>query len=185
MRNAECSSLPNERIFLSLGSNLGDRLGFLCSAVTALQNEPRIEIVSVSTAYESAAMYMDENTPPFLNAAVEIRTTLEPDNLLDALQKIEADLGRPQGPGVRYESRIIDIDIILWGDRRISSARLVIPHPGLKYRRFFLQPLADLDSGLPIPDTGLTVSERANQLAQRQPLSTIVTPEEWVSSHPY
>ena len=165
--------MTEERVFLSLGSNLGDRLGYLRSAVTALRNEPNIEIVGASSVYESVAMYMDENTPPFLNAAVEIQTSLDPENLLDVLQRIESELGRPHGPRARYESRVIDIDIALWGDRRISSSRLIVPHPGLKNRRFFLQPLADLDPALPLPDTELTVSERAAELAHNQLLTAV------------
>ncbi|MFH1738073.1 MAG: 2-amino-4-hydroxy-6-hydroxymethyldihydropteridine diphosphokinase [bacterium] len=183
MRNAECGAQnirAVERIFLSLGSNLGDRLKFLRTALAALRDNPGIEVVKTSTVYESDAMYMDEETPPFLDAAVEIRTNLEPLGLLDVIQQIEISLGRERGPRMRYESRVIDIDIMLWGDRKISSSRLVIPHPGLKYRRFFLQPLADLDPDLPILDTGLTVAERAARLAQRQSLMPVATAEEWV-----
>ena len=173
--------MNKERIFLSLGSNLGDRLGYLRAAMTALRDEPGIEVVGVSNVYESAAMYMENNTPSFLNAAVEIRTFLDPENLLDVLQRIESKLGRPHGPHARYESRIIDIDIILWSDRRISSRRLIVPHPGIKYRRFFLQPLADLDPSLPIPKTDLTVSERAAELAHDHLLTQFATSDDWAN----
>ena len=172
-------TIGDERVFLCLGSNLDDRLGYLRAAARALRNESEITIVGASNVYESAAMYMDEKTPPFLNAAVEIRTSLEPENLLRVLQRIESGLGRLHGPRARYESRLIDIDIALWGDRRISSSRLTIPHPGLRYRRFFLQPLVDLDPNLRLPDTDQTVYERAAQLARRQHLTRFATVEEW------
>jgi len=171
--------MTEERVFLCLGSNLGDRLSYLRSALTALRNEPDIQVVGASSVYESAAMYMDESTPPFLNAALEIRTRLEPHDLLDVLQRVESRLGRPHGPHARHESRVIDIDIMLWGDRQVCSHRLVVPHPGLRNRRFFLQPLADLDRNLAVPRTHLTVAERAAELTQDQHMTCYATAEEW------
>jgi len=174
--------MPLERVFLCLGSNLGDRLGYLQAAVMALENESGIEVVKASTAYESDARDMPPDTPAFVNAAVEIETTLGPHDLLRIIQDIERRLGRPDHGRSEYESRVIDVDIVLFGDRRISSAQLTVPHNALKDRRFFLQPLADLDPDLVIPETRQTVSERASELVSSQPLSPVAPPEEWVSA---
>ena len=172
----------DERVFLCIGSNLGDRLRYLQAAVKGLEDESKIEVVEVSTAYESAAMYMDTEAPAFLNAAIEIKTALNPHELLEVTQSIEKQLGRQDRDQTAYESRVIDIDIVLFGERIIATPQLTLPHKGLNNRPFFLQPLADLDPDLRVPDTDRTVSERAKELAHEQPLSPVAAPEEWVSA---
>ncbi|HPA47495.1 MAG TPA: 2-amino-4-hydroxy-6-hydroxymethyldihydropteridine diphosphokinase [bacterium] len=173
--------MQSERIFLSLGSNLGDRKGFLSAAIAELRRNPDLTVLGISSIYESPAMFMTDDTPPFLNAAVGIRTEMEPQVLLDRLQEIEVRLGREPGPRIRYENRVIDIDIMLWGEREISTPRLTIPHPGIAVRRFYLQPLSDLAPDLIPPGFDRTVSERAEQLAERQPLRRIAVPKDWTA----
>ncbi|HOE10063.1 MAG TPA: 2-amino-4-hydroxy-6-hydroxymethyldihydropteridine diphosphokinase [bacterium] len=162
-----------ERVFLSLGSNLGNRQAFLSAAIAELRKIPDLTVLGISSMYESPAMFMTDDTPPFLNAAVEIRTEMEPQALLDRLQEIEVRLGRQPGPRIRYENRVMDIDIMVWGERKIATPRLTIPHPGIHVRRFYLQPLSNLAPDLIPPGFEWTVSERAEQLADRQPLRQI------------
>jgi 2-amino-4-hydroxy-6-hydroxymethyldihydropteridine diphosphokinase len=89
--------------------------------------------------------------PDFLNAAVRIRTTLEPEQLLDLCKAIEAEHGRAFG-GPRHGPRPIDLDLLLLGDVEMSSERLTLPHPEVTSRRFVLEPLLELDPGLTLPD---------------------------------
>jgi len=165
--------MESERIFLSLGSNLGNRQAFLSAAIAELRKIPDVTVLGISSIYESPAMFMADDAPPFLNAAVEIRTGMEPQALLDRLQEIEVRLGRQPCPRIRYENRAIDIDIMVWGERKIAASRLTIPHPGIHVRRFYLQPLSDLAPDLVPPGFEWTVSERAEQLADQQPLRQV------------
>jgi 2-amino-4-hydroxy-6-hydroxymethyldihydropteridine diphosphokinase len=135
-------------VWLGLGSNLGDRESTIARAV-ALASQ-FLNDVKTSGLWESKARYV-EDQPDFLNAVVKGRTELEPELLLDAVQSVEKELGRdrasvgPKGP------RSIDLDILLYGDRIIVSDRLVVPHPGMRERKFVLLPLVRLDPGLVDP----------------------------------
>jgi 2-amino-4-hydroxy-6-hydroxymethyldihydropteridine diphosphokinase len=138
------------KIFLSLGSNLGDREGNLRTAIEYLP------VSRVSPIYETEPVdYTDQ--PWFLNQVAEIETELSPIELLAATSRIEYDLGRvrsvPRGP------RTIDIDILLYGDRIVNTPDLRIPHPRMAERRFVLAPLADLAPDLKHPVTGRTIRE--------------------------
>ncbi len=141
-------------VYLSLGSNTGDREGNLRAAVELLAADARV--LRVSPAYETEPV---ENTNQdwFLNLAVEAETGLSPMRLLARVRRIERALGRvrtiPKGP------RSIDIDILLYGGDVVRGARLEIPHPRMADRRFVLAPLADLAPGLRHPVTGLAVRE--------------------------
>ncbi len=145
-------------VYLSLGSNLGDREANLRAALRLLN--PR----RVSPIYETEPV--DHTAQPFfLNLVAEVETSLMPMQLLSHTQRIERDLGRkrtiPKGP------RTIDIDILLYGTTIIASKRLEIPHPRLHERRFVLKPLADLAPDLRHPVTHLTVREMLQALPQR------------------
>lgn len=126
---------------LGLGGNLGDRRGNLAAALAALASDPSIRIEAVSCLYETAP-WGKTDQPAFLNAAVRIATRLDPLALLDRVLGVERGLGRerrdPWGP------RSIDIDILVYGEARIASARLTVPHPHLHRRAFALAPLADV-----------------------------------------
>ncbi len=142
-------------IYLSLGSNLGDRRQNLERAIGELA-EAGVEVKRVSSLYETEPVGMRAQ-PWFLNQVVEAETELFPMQLLDRLQAIERGLGRqrltPQGP------RTIDIDILLYGRFRIQSERLTVPHPRMNERRFVLEPLAELTTELRHPVSLLTVRE--------------------------
>jgi 2-amino-4-hydroxy-6-hydroxymethyldihydropteridine diphosphokinase len=105
----------------------------------------------VSSIYETEPVGEILDQPDFLNAAVRIRTALEPEELLDLCKAIEAEHGRAFG-GPRHGPRPIDIDLLLLGDIELSSERLTLPHPEVASRRFVLAPVLELDPGLRLPD---------------------------------
>lgn len=143
-------------VYLSLGSNIGDREAMLQSAVDRLQ-APDLRIRRISLVYETEPMdYKDQRA--FLNLVVEAETDLFPMLLLARLQKLEIQLGRkrtgpPKGP------RTIDIDILLYGRFTVRSARLEIPHPRMHERRFVLAPLFDLAPDLRHPTLGRSIRD--------------------------
>jgi 2-amino-4-hydroxy-6-hydroxymethyldihydropteridine diphosphokinase len=136
------------RAFIGLGANLGDREGTLRRALALLAGRDGIDVVAVSSAYESAPWGPVEQ-PPYLNAAAELETTLEPHALLGQLLAVEAELGRVRD--VRWGPRTCDLDLLLYGDRTIDTDDLQVPHPRLAERRFVLDPLLELapDARLP------------------------------------
>lgn len=132
--------------YLGLGSNVGDRLGNLREARRHLP-EHGVKVLASSSVYQSAPQGEVTNQPDFLNACLEIESTLEPESLLDACKMIERDLGRGPG-GQRHGPRPIDIDILMFGDAQYTSNRLEIPHVLMSARRFVLEPLIELNAGL-------------------------------------
>ena len=141
-----------ERAFVGVGANLGDREGTIREALALLDVDPRIELVAVSSLRETDPVgYLDQ--PPFLNGAAELRTDLEPQELLDALLAAERQLGRER-VGPRFGPRTIDLDLLVYGDVELDETGLTVPHPRLHERRFALEPLAELDPGLAIPGLG-------------------------------
>jgi len=139
------------KVYLSLGSNLGDRLGSLSRAVALLRGSLRQ--LRVSSVYETAPLYLTDQ-PRFLNVVVAGRTGLSARALLVAAQAIERQLGRRRELGVPKGPRPIDVDILLYGSRLISEPDLTVPHPGLKERRFVLEPLLELEPRLRDPAGG-------------------------------
>lgn len=147
-------------VFLGLGGNLGDRREAMRSAVDAIREV--LSDVRVSSLYESAAWGVTDQ-PAFLNAVVRGRTSLNPLDLLDAVQSIENELGRVREQ--RWGPRLIDIDILLYGAEVIDEPRLQVPHPYMTQRGFVLRPLADLAAGLTLPD-GSLVGELLTTVSQ-------------------
>ncbi|HTU13620.1 MAG TPA: 2-amino-4-hydroxy-6-hydroxymethyldihydropteridine diphosphokinase [Solirubrobacterales bacterium] len=146
------SGATAETVYLGLGSNIGDRFEHLNRAIASI-GSAGIEIEAVSSAYETEPVGEILDQPDFLNAAIRVRTTLEPEDLLDRLKEIEADLGRRLGVP-RHSPRIIDIDLLLYGDAEYESDRLRLPHREVTSRRFVLVPLLELDPDLSTPDGG-------------------------------
>ena len=136
------------RVAIALGSNLGDRLGNLRAAIAALE-AAGIAVVRRSFAWETPPVPADQ--PPFLNAAVLAETSLPPAALLAELKAIEHALGRR--PGRRWGPRPIDLDILFYGDLRLETPDLTIPHPRIAERAFVLAPLAEILEG-PLPVLG-------------------------------
>jgi 2-amino-4-hydroxy-6-hydroxymethyldihydropteridine diphosphokinase len=136
------SATSHERVFIGLGTNLGDDLDRnLREAVRAIGELPGTEVVRVSS-FLSTEPWGVADQPRFLNAVAEIRTRLEPLLLLQALKKLESELGRV--PTYRWGPRAIDFDIILYGSRRVDLPGLQIPHPRYRQREFVMQPLAEI-----------------------------------------
>lgn len=128
-------------VAVGLGSNLGDRCGNIVAALTALNADPAIELTKVSSLYSTPPWgVMDQ--PDFLNAAALLTTSLLPEALLETCQSIERRLGRIARQ--RWGPREIDIDLLLFGTARMSTDRLVLPHPGLFDRLFVLIPLVEI-----------------------------------------
>ena len=140
--HAEMSAEP-ESVFVGLGANLGDREQALRCAVAALGALPGTQLRQVSSLYRSTPV--DAGGPDYLNAVVHLGTTLEPCDLLDALQCIEDAAGRERP--FRNAPRTLDLDILLFGDRVLDTLRLTLPHPRLWQRGFVLMPLAELAPG--------------------------------------
>ena len=140
------------RAFIGLGSNLGDREEYIRRAVDSLRAESLIEVIAVSSVRETEPVGLADQ-PRFLNAAVEVETNLSARSLLDRLLAVERDLGRRR-TGPRYGPRTIDLDLLLYGDETVQERGLTVPHPRLAERRFALEPLYELDSGLVVPGRG-------------------------------
>lgn len=146
------------RVFLGLGSNLGDRAAMLTRAAKEVAAISGVKIAQWSPVYETDPVGKTDQ-PRFLNAAVEIGTDLAPEELLRELLAIEERLGRVRGE--RWAPRTIDLDILLYDGLVRSGQDVTVPHPELERRRFVLVPLRDLDPDLVHPVSGLTVAELA------------------------
>jgi 2-amino-4-hydroxy-6-hydroxymethyldihydropteridine diphosphokinase len=135
-----------------LGANLGDRERTLRAALDLLAREQGIEVVAVSRFRETDPVGFEEQ-PRFVNAAAQLRTTLRPRALLERLLGVERALGRTR-VGPRFGPRMIDLDLLLYGEEVVDEPGLTVPHPRLAERRFVLEPLADLDPRLEVPGYG-------------------------------
>jgi 2-amino-4-hydroxy-6-hydroxymethyldihydropteridine diphosphokinase len=158
----------HRHIYLSLGSNVGDRGSHLQEAISRLESGGHV--VSISSLYETAPVEVT-NQPSFLNCAVEIETTKMPNQLMADVLAIEREMGRQRtrnkGP------RTIDIDILLFGDSVVDSPEVTIPHPAMHERRFVLEPLAEIASDAWHPVFKKTVREMMDALPMGQAVQKI------------
>ena len=158
-------------VFLSLGSNVGDRDSHLARTLERLASAD-IRVIRASGVYETEPRDMQDQ-PWFLNQVVEVETSLFPKQLLTRLQKIEAAMGRvrtrAQGPSTPPKGpRTMDIDILFYGSSIVSTPGLEIPHPRLTDRRFVLEPLAELAPDFRHPRTRQTVREMLAQVSYQK-----------------
>ncbi len=156
------------RVYLGLGSNLGNRKSNLEKACRLLP--PEISIVEKSPIYETAPWgYLQQ--PAFLNQVVRAETGLSPEALISRVKQLEANLGRSTtfylGP------RLIDIDILIYDDLQLKTPELTIPHPFLSQRAFVLVPLADLAPDLRVPTLSATVAELLALVNQKDILQLV------------
>lgn len=151
------------RVYLSLGSNIADRAANLKQAIAHLGELGTV--VAVSSFYETEPV---ENTlqPWFLNCAVALDTDNTPKQLLSAVLKIEREMGRTRSRDEWKGPRIIDIDVIFFGDSVIQTAGLTIPHPAMHERRFVLEPLAEIAPDVRHPVLKQTAREMRDALPQ-------------------
>jgi len=140
-------------VYLSLGSNLGNRAGYLDEALRLLQG-PDLTVTRRSSLYETEPRDL-EPQPWFLNIVAEVETSLFPRQLLARIQRVEHRLGRKRV--VDKGPRTVDIDILLFGRFVIDSPDLIIPHPRMCERRFVLEPLAEIAAGLHHPVAGVNI----------------------------
>ena len=163
------------RIGLNIGSNLGNRLQIITDAAERIAQLLNSE-VRLSHPYESKAWgYQSDN--PFLNVAIETETKMPAEELLKALRSIEIALGSGEHRNAdgSYVDRLVDIDIIYYGDSIISSDTLVTPHPRMEQREFVLVPLCELSPQWKHPISGLTAEEMLKNL-QNAPKRTTIIP---------
>jgi 2-amino-4-hydroxy-6-hydroxymethyldihydropteridine diphosphokinase len=142
--------VPEHVGYLGLGSNVGDSEGHLRAAVQLLPTHG-VKVISVSSTYVTEPVGEILDQPDFLNAAVRIRTALEPEELLDACKAVEAERGRAFDLP-RHSPRPLDVDLLLLDALELQTERLTLPHPQVRNRRFVLAPLLELDPGLTLPD---------------------------------
>ncbi len=147
--------------YLGLGSNVGDRRAHLRAAVAGLE-AAGLEIEGVSSTYETEPVGEVLDQPDFLNAAIRVRTDLEPGALLDLCKEIEAARGR-ELDAPRHSARPLDVDLLLLGRLELSTDRLTLPHREVTFRRFVLMPLLELDPGIALPD-GTPLAEALSRL---------------------
>lgn len=152
----------NERVFVALGSNLGDRAGFLDGAVAALRADPDLRVVAVSRWIETPPEGGPPGQGPYLNGVLELATRLEPRELLARLQRLERLAGRERA--VRNGPRTLDLDLLVYGARRESTPELCLPHPRMHLRRFVLEPLCELAGDLELAAVGRSAAEQCARL---------------------
>jgi 2-amino-4-hydroxy-6-hydroxymethyldihydropteridine diphosphokinase len=158
------------KAYLSLGSNLGDRAAHLRAAIHKLSDLGAV--TNCSSFYQTEPVEFT-NQPEFLNCAVELETALHPQQILDAVLKIELEMGRDRNTQPPKGPRTIDIDLLLAGNAIINTPQLVVPHPAMQTRRFALEPLAEIAPNATHPLLHRTIQELVDQLPSGQAVSKL------------
>ncbi len=152
------------RVYIGLGSNIGDRLAFLRAAEADIAAIDDLFIVGKSGVYESEPVGMTDQDD-FLNAVISVETTLPAERLLELLQDIELKHGRQRI--TRWGPRTIDLDMLLYDDLQQDGPNLTLPHPRLRERRFVLEPMLELDPEVRLPD-GTPVKKLLDEMGDLQ-----------------
>ena len=152
--------------YIALGANLGDRQANLREALDRLKSTAGVRVSRVSSFYENPAVGGPPDSPPFLNAAASVETTLGPARLLQRLLEIEREMGRERRQ--RDDPRPIDLDLILYGDEVRKSPDLTLPHPRMHERQFVLQPLAEIGPDVVHPLLGKSVEALLAAVRRRE-----------------
>lgn len=152
-------------VYLSLGSNLGDRVGYIQQATSLLGMHADINIVATSSFYESEPWRMDSENW-FVNAVVQISTSLTPEDLLEECQRIETQLGRSKCKQAGYLDRTIDIDIVFYDKLILNTENLTIPHKHFHKRVFMLVPMLEIAEDFVHPFFGKTVESLYDEIEE-------------------
>jgi 2-amino-4-hydroxy-6-hydroxymethyldihydropteridine diphosphokinase len=159
---------------IGLGANLGNRRETLEAAVARLRHHPAMRLTATSPWYETAPVGGPPRQPDFLNGALVAETSLPPQALLELLQQVERELGRR--PAERWGPRPIDLDLLLYDQLVLSTPTLVLPHPRMAWRRFVLEPAAEVAGAMIHPTTGWTLSRLLEHLDTAAPYVAITGP---------
>ncbi len=157
-----------KRVFIGLGSNVGDRLSNLQSAVDAIHYEVG-SILKLSSCYETPAMGFEGD--PFLNTCIEVRTSLSAELVLSKLLQIEERLGRKRHDDGKYHARTIDLDILFFEDEIIENELLSVPHPRLEQRLFVLHPMVEISPDFVHPKLKKTIIKLVEDCTDDSPIS--------------
>lgn len=150
-------------VYLSLGSNKGDRVGYVQQATSLLGAIDGINIIRTSSLYETQP-WLEKETTWFVNAVIEIKTALSPQDLLADCLRVEKQLGRNRPQEGPYGDRTIDIDILFYGKEIVNDENLQIPHKFLHQRAFTLVPMLELNPDFVHPDLGKSISDLHDEL---------------------
>lgn len=153
--------------YIALGSNLGDRIGQVRQALELLHIKHGVRVLRASPVYQNRAIGMGDGADDFLNAVVEVSSTLEPLELLDACLEVEEQLGRTRTKA-GWAPRTIDLDILFYEGVKLEDERLILPHPRIAERDFVAVPLADL-----VPDLEFDGS-KLRQMVERLPQNDLM-----------
>ncbi len=159
---------------IGLGANLGDRAAAIENAIDQLAAHADIELVAKSSLHQTEPVGGPSGQGVFLNAATLVETSLAPTALLAVLQEVEVTLGRERHE--RWDARTIDLDLLLYGNQVLTSDELTVPHPRMSYRRFVIEPAAEIAPEMVHPVIGWTLAELCDHLRKGEPYVAIAGP---------
>ena len=151
---------------IAFGSNLGNRIESLHGAVAALEALPDINLIAVSKPLQTEPVGGPENQSAYVNAAIRVESERSPRSLLQNLLEIEQRMGRDRRSG-RWGPRQIDLDLLLYDELQVEAPGLVVPHPSMSFRRFVLEPAAEIAGDMTHPPSGLSLVQLVERLNQR------------------